>query len=100
MRPELRQFGQKVEFSMESTRVIILRQARRRARATEPRDSGLADSLVTATVDVALQVANGRVPSTGIISAGAMQLANDALRALAESRWRLGHTTPSPSPVN
>jgi hypothetical protein len=81
---------------MESTRVILLRQARRRLRAAEARSDGIPDRLVAATVQVAVQVAQGKRTGTRVVSAGAMQLVRDALRALAEDRWRLSQCGAAP----
>jgi hypothetical protein len=81
---------QKVEMRMESTRVILLQQAQRRMRAAvQARDCPLADALVAATVQGALQVAKGHEPLAPVVSAGAMHLVRDALQALCEDRWRL-----------
>jgi hypothetical protein len=72
---------------MESTRVILrLRQARGRATG-----GVLPDPLVAATVQAAVRVAQNKATATGVLSRGATQLVCDALRALAQDRWRLGH---------
>jgi hypothetical protein len=76
---------------MESTRVIVLRQARQRLRArAAAQPAGVPDPLVAATVELAVQVAEGQPASRRLVSAGAMHMVRDALRALAENRWRLG----------
>jgi hypothetical protein len=74
--------------SMEPTRVIL------RRNQPAPAGGGCAgpgvpDLLVAATVRAAVRVAQGKATSVRLLSRGTTQLVRDALRAIAQDRWRL-----------